>query len=175
MKIYYLTGVSGAGKSAVAKKLAEKGVFSIDVDSVKGLCHWRDKNTEEIAQWHPGMTSEWYKSHKYIWDREKLNNLIKNSGKNTIVIAGLAHDSSELWDLFDKVFLLYCNKETFIKRITERENHDFGKHSLEKEYILSWHKDFENEMLEGGAVPINTEHPLMDVVEEIYYNLTNLK
>jgi dephospho-CoA kinase len=168
MKLFYITGISGAGKSTVVEKLAEKGIFSIDADSVKGLTHWIDKNTREKAEWCPGMSADWYKKHQYICYKEKLINLIKNSPKDIVAVAGLFNNRSELRDLFDKVFLLQCKEETFLKRITERESHDFGKHPLEQENILSWYKNFEREVLEEGAIPINVDRPLVEVVNEIF-------
>jgi methylenetetrahydrofolate dehydrogenase (NADP+)/methenyltetrahydrofolate cyclohydrolase len=167
-KVFYITGMSGTGKSTVVEKLAEKGIFPIDADSIKGLTYWIDKETKEKTEWHPGMSKEWYSKHQYVCDKEKLVNLIKNSPKGIVVVAGLFNNRSELRDLFDKVFLLQCKEETFLKRIIERENHNFGKHPLEQENILSWYKNFEREVLEEGAIPINTEHPLKEVVEEIY-------
>ena len=172
MKVFYITGISGAGKSSVVEKLSEKGVFSIDADSVKGLTHWIDKATGKISEWNPGMSQEWYRGHKYICDKEKLVNLIKNSPKEIVVVAGLFNNRSELRDLFNKVFLLQCKEETFLKRIIERENHNFGKHILEQENILSWYKNFEKETLNEGAIPINTDKPLDSVVGEIFKQMT---
>jgi dephospho-CoA kinase len=168
MKTFYITGISGTGKSSVVEKLAEKGVFSIDADSVKGLTHWIDRDTKKITEWSPGMSDEWYKKHQYICNKEKLTNLIKNSPEKIVAVAGLFNNRSELRDLFDKVFLLQCKEETFLKRITERENHNFGKHILEQENILSWYKNFEREVLEEGAISINTDRSLAEVVDEIF-------
>lgn len=168
MKVFYITGISGAGKSSIVEKLSEKGVFSIDADSVKGLTHWIDKNTKEESEWRPGMSKEWYRRHQYICYKEKLVDLIKNSLKDIVVVAGLFNNRSELRDLFDGVFLLQCKEETFLKRITERQNHNFGKHILDKENILSWYKNFEREVLAEGAIPINTDRPLVEVVDEIF-------
>jgi len=167
MKVFYITGISGTGKSSVVKKLAEKEVFPIDADSVKGLTHWIDNDTKEISEWHPGMSKEWYWKHKYICDKEKLIDLINNSPKDIVVVAGLFGNRFELWNLFEKVFLLQCKEETFLKRIIERENHNFGKHILEQENILSWYKNFEKEIVSEGALPINTDKPLDLVVGEI--------
>jgi adenylate kinase family enzyme len=166
MKRFYITGVSGVGKSSVAEKLAEKGIPSIDIDSIRGLCHWVNNDTQKIVEWRPGMSNAWYKKHQYICDKKKLINLM-NSYKDIVAIAGLAYNRSELWNLFDKVFLLRCEKETFIKRITERENHDFGKHALEKENILSWYKNFEKKIVDEGAIPIDANEPLDAVVNKI--------
>ena len=165
MKRFYITGVSGVGKSSVVEELKKKGIFTIDRDGVEGLCRWINKDTQKISEWRPGTEDIWYKKHKYICDKAKLINLMKD--KDIVVVAGLANNRSELWDLFDKVFLLHCKEETFIKRITERTSHDFGKHKLEKENILSWYKNFEKEIVEEGAIPIDTDKPLHAVVDEI--------
>jgi dephospho-CoA kinase len=167
MKVFYITGMSGTGKSSVVKKLSEKSIFPIDADSISGLTYWIDKETKEKSEWHPGMSSEWYKKHQYICNKEKLTNLIKNSPEKIVAVAGLFNNRSELLGLFDKVFLLQCKEETFLKRIIERENHNFGKHILEQENILSWYKNFEKEVLEEGAIPINTDRLLTQVVDEI--------
>lgn len=166
MKKFFITGISGSGKSSVLEKLAEMGFLVIDIDSVDGLCKWVNNNTLQEEKWKHGMTNEWYKNHKYICDKEKLTNLL-NVYKNTVFVAGLPSNRRELLDLFDKVFLLQCREETFIKRIKERTSHDFGKHILEQENILSWYKDFEADMLKRGAVTINTDCPLANVVDEI--------
>ena len=166
MKKFFITGVSGVGKSSVAEKLSQKGIYAIDIDAIEGLCQWVDNDTFKIDQWHPGMTNEWYQKHKYICDKEKLTNLMFNY-KDVVVVVGLPSNHYELLGLFDKVFLLQCKEETFIKRLTERTNNDFGKHDLEKENILSWYKNFETKMLKKGAISINANPPIIDVVANI--------
>ncbi|OGI95789.1 hypothetical protein A2917_00555 [Candidatus Nomurabacteria bacterium RIFCSPLOWO2_01_FULL_42_17] len=165
MKIY-ITGVSGVGKSSVAEMLNKRGIYSIDIDGVEGLCHWINNDTLEKSGWHSGMDSGWFEKHEYICDKEKLINLMSDQ-KDTVVVCGQAYNYSDLWNLFDKVFLLHCSEEIFIKRITERTSHDFGKHNSEKEMILGWYKDFEKDILNKGAISINTDRPLADVVDEI--------
>ena len=166
MKRFYITGVSGTGKSSVAEKLKEKGIPSIDIDEIKGLCCWVNKNTQEISHWHSGIGGEFFESYEYICDKKKLTDLMNNN-KDIVVIVGLADNQSDFLDLFDKIFLFHCDKKIFLKRIKDRTNHDFGKHKSEQKMILSWYKDFEKEMLERGAIPINTKKPLNVVVNKV--------
>ena len=165
MKIF-ITGISGVGKSSVAEKLFQHGIPSIDIDNIEGLCRWVNNTTHEIKAWNPGMTQEWYENHKYICDEEKLINLM-NQYNGMVVVVGLPSNRHDLLHLFNKIFLLQCGEETFLKRIDERTSHDFGKNIREKENILSWYKNFEEKMLEKGAIAINTEEPLNDVVDKI--------
>ena len=166
MKRFFITGISGVGKSSVAEKLTQRGISSIDIDDTEGLCRWVNNDTLETDQWHHGMTDEWYQKHKYICDKEKLINLMSNY-KDTVVVVGLPSNHNELLYLFDKVFLLYCKEEIFLKRIEDRTSHDFGKHVLDRQNILSWYKNFEEKMLGKGAIAINTEESLDEVVSKV--------
>jgi len=58
MKIFFITGISGAGKSSVVEKLAEKGVFPIDADSVKGLTYWIENDTQKRSEFGKGKYFE---------------------------------------------------------------------------------------------------------------------
>ena|SRR3989338_7820004 len=171
MKRFYITGVSGVGKSSMAEQLKEKGISTIDIDGVEGLCRWVHKKTKEISHWHPGTGGEFFESHQYICDKEKLAALM-NEHKDIVVVVGLADNQSEFLGLFDKVFLFHCDEEVFLERIKNRINNDFGKHDSEKEMILSWYKDYQKEMLGRGAVPINTTEPLDMVVEKVLKQIT---
>lgn len=168
MKRFFVTGVSGVGKSTVGEKLSQKGISVIDIDGVEGLCRWINQDTSKVVDWHPGMPSEWFKKHKYICDKERLISLMNDrKDKNVVVVVGLPSNRSKLWELFDEVFLLHCKEETFIKRMIERTSHNFGKDVAEQESILSWYKDFEKGMLDKGAIAIDAEEPIDDVVEKI--------
>ncbi|MEK7586195.1 MAG: AAA family ATPase [Patescibacteria group bacterium] len=170
MKRFYITGVSGTGKSSVGEKLQEKGITVIDLDVRENrLTHWRNNDTSEISHWHSGIGNKFFDEHSYIVDIEKLVALMDSyKDKDAVTVIGLA-DNPNFVNLikFDKVFLFQCNKEIFIKRITERTNHNFGNDASEREWILSWYEDYEKEMLDKGAIPINTEGPLDEVVENI--------
>ncbi len=166
MKKFFITGISGSGKSSILKELKLKGFSTIDIDDIEGLCTWVNNNTLKIEKWKHGMTDEWYNNHKYICDKEKLVNLM-NKHNGVVVVACLPSNRRELLALFDKVFILQCAEDTFIKRIKERTNNDFGKHVLEQENLLSWYKNFETDMLARGAISINTDQSLMTVVNDI--------
>ena len=83
------------------------------------------------------------------------------------MIAGITSNQNEFLELFDKIFLLHCSPGTFIARLDTRENNEFAKEKSEQEHLLSWYKEFEEEMLKKGAVPINTERSITDIADEI--------
>ncbi len=172
MKKFFITGVSGTGKSTVGEELARRDIPIIDLDHVKDLCKWINQDTGERAYWQPGIGREFFEKNRYICDKEMLKSMIdSHEGKEAVGVVGLADNLGDIIGLFDKFFLFQCLEETFLKRITERKNHNFGKDDSEKEMLLSWYKDYEKEMLDKGAILINTEVPVNAVVEKIIQNI----
>jgi hypothetical protein len=113
------------------------------------------------------MSKEWMKDHGWFCDIEKLKNLLSVEG-DIIVAVGMITNQDEYLDWFDKIFLLQCNEETFLNRLDTRTSNNFGKHPLEKEHVLSIYRDFENNLLRRGAMPINAEETIDVVVNNIF-------
>lgn len=167
MAYFYITGVSGVGKSSVVQELNKRGILAYDIDTVPNLCHWRNKSTLEKANYYSGIGKDWLEQHDWICDKKMLTELLGH-GADNVVIAGIASNQNEFLNLFDKIVLLHCNKETLLDRLTNRNgDNDFAKDKSEQEHVLSWYKDYENELLNQGAIAINTEEPLTMVVEKI--------
>jgi broad-specificity NMP kinase len=173
MRKFYITGAPGTGKSTVAEELEKHGIPYIDLDRTEDrLTHWRNKGTSEISHWHAGIGTEFFENNSYLCDVKKLVSVL-DTFKNNVVVMGVVDNQFEFLDLFDKVFLLQCSEETFIKRITERKSHDFGYEESERKWIVGWYKDFEKRMIEKGAILINTEEPLTIVVDSIIRNINS--
>lgn len=90
-----------------------------------------------------------------------------NKYKDTVVVVGIVDNQSNFFNLFDKILFFYCNKATFLRRIKERTDNDFGKHHSEQKMLLDWYKEFKKKMLKRGAFPINTKEPLNVVVNKV--------
>ena len=167
MQKVYITGVSGTGKSTVVKELERRGIFTISIDEVEGLCCWRNKKTGKQVEYHFDGGENWFKSYDWMCDAEKLKELM-NLGKDLVVIAGIAGNQDSYLSLFDKIFVLQCKPETFIKRVIERETNDgFGKNPSEQEFLLNIYRGFEEDLLMKGAISVNTEQSLEKVADEI--------
>lgn len=164
MKIY-ITGISGTGKTSIAKELEAKGFFAISVDEIPGLCHWRHKENKEPAGFDSELTKEFIEAHEWVCDAERLKELMGD--KENVFVLGITSNQNEYLNFFDKILLLQCSPEVFIQRINSRENNDFGKDEGAQETILGWYKDFEKKMLEIGAVPVSVDRHLDEVVAEV--------
>ncbi|HAE36773.1 TPA: hypothetical protein DCX66_03600 [Candidatus Nomurabacteria bacterium] len=171
-KIYYVTGVSGTGKTTVTKELNKRGIFAIDQDSKEyGLCSWKHNKTMRNAKFEYGIGKEFLEANDWYCDIEKLKKILNENEKISFV-CGVSANQDEYLNLFDKVFLLQCPLETLVKRIDEREDHQFGKHQSEKEHILNWYKDFPQNLIDKGAIVINNINPINIVVDKILKNIS---
>lgn len=167
MKKIYVTGVSGTGKSTLAVEFQKRGYYSIDIDSVEGLCHWENKITKEKGHYYSGVGREFLETHNWVCDIEKLKEIFAEHQNENIFVFGILDNEDEFLPLFDKIFLLKISEKVALSRVDSRTNHDFGKHESEKEWIKSWQKEFEDDLLSRGAIPINAEDPIEKVIDEI--------
>ena len=166
MKIF-VTGISGTGKSTTAKKLEERGYKTIDIDHVPNLCAWVDNNTGEKAHISntDGPDNKFMDENDYVCDTQKLSELVPEG--ETVFVFGAVGDNSDLLHMFDKAILFQCNPETMTDRLTNRDTNDFGKNPEVQERILKWRLVFDDLMLKEGAIPVNTDKPVDEVVEEV--------
>jgi len=165
MSKIYITGISGTGKTSIANKLNEKGIKSFSIDEVPNLCHWVNKRDGKVVDYEVKLDRAFIESHEWVCDAEALKNLSNQEG--TVVVLGLADNQNEFLPLFDKVILLQCKPETFLKRILERKDNIFGQDKSAQEYLLRTYEKYESDILKNGAVSINVEQPLDIVVENI--------
>lgn len=167
MRKVYITGVSGTGKTTIAKELEKRGFYVISIDEVDNLCFWIDQETGEN---HGGkeaeMSLDFVDAHDWICDIEYLNKLL-NKDVDIAFVSGMATNQDEFLHIFDKVLLLQCSPETFCKRIDDRTNNDFGKDEEVKKQIVGRCESYAEKMLTLGAIPINTEKPIEEVVDEV--------
>ena len=85
----------------------------------------------------------------------------------------MATNQEDFLYIFDKIILLECSPETFCKRIENRTDNDFGKDKKVQEKILLRYKPYAEKMLNMGAISINTEKPINEVVDEIIEQITS--
>ena len=164
MKMYYITGIPGSGKSELARKFKENNFHTIDIDY--GFCKWINKPTKAINNWKPGKPVDFFDENEWICDFEKVFSKIDNT-EGVCIVAGVADNQLEFLDKFEKVFLLRCDPRILFRRIDKRIDNIFGKGKEEKEMILSWYKDFERETLDKGAIPIDASASIDEVYNSI--------
>lgn len=164
MKKYYITGVSGTGKSTLTETFKKRGLNSVDLDS--GFCKWRNIETGEEANIKEKGVPGFYDKNDWYCDLEKLTELLKDQ-TGPLFVFGACANQNDFLHYFDKLFLLKCSPEVFSKRIDLRTNNNYGKLPSEKENELRWFEEFNESVTKNGAIAINAENPPDQVAEEI--------
>jgi thymidylate kinase len=169
MPLIFITGNSGAGKSAVRKELQRRSYEAHDTDE-DNITLWRHKTTDKIVVYptdKSDRTKEWYKEHDWKMSRQKVEELAANAKDKLIFLCGSPSNADDMLDLFDKVMCLTIDKNTLMSRIANRTDHDFGKTPDELSNILGWHDSFEKRYKDYGAAMIDATRPIGEVVDEI--------
>jgi dephospho-CoA kinase len=164
MKKVFITGISGTGKTAIAEALKKKGVNAFDMD-MYDLCCWMNKLDGKKVDYEAKLDKAFIDSHIWVCDIELLKKMLDT--ENTVVMLGHPENTEEILPLFDKFILLQCNPETFLKRILERKDNDFGKDETAQQHLIGTYKKFESDMLKLGAQSLNVEASLDEVVNSI--------
>lgn len=171
MSFIYITGVAGAGKSAVFGELIRRGYEAHEADNT--LSNFFVNKTGELAKATTASerTAEWRKHHSWKMSKDKLLELKKKSVHTPIFVCGVAANEEEYIDVFDTVFALDVDDETLVHRITTRDTGDFGKSEHEMKSLLEWQQTTKAYYNKVNAHVIDSTQPLAKVVDEILTQL----
>ncbi len=135
-----VTGMSGSGKTTVARSLHSRGYTAIDTDSATGLSVWIERSTgKPNYNFEPKKAEDWVEKYDWLWDEGALRKLL--STNNVTYFCGSSANQEQFYSLFDKIYLLEVNDELLIHRLTQdNREHDFGKRPGELDIILGWYK-----------------------------------
>ena len=169
MPLIFITGVAGSGKTAVRKVLVARGYEAYDSDK-DGMTAWVNKDTgEEVNQpkeeWG-SRTDEWYSRHEWVVSIARVKDLIEKSRTSNIFLCGIGSNRAEIIKLTDLTISLSVDENTLIERIATRKN-SFGKQAHELKNILEWRKDVTDRDKAAGAIIVDTNRSLGEVVDEI--------
>jgi hypothetical protein len=127
MSLFYVTGLSGAGKSAVLDDLVARGHEARGVDE-DGYADWIDRVTgavEDYAEDEPGFDFHaWYRSHNWVLSAERIAALAAEAQAlgRPVFLCGVADGDRAVWHLFDNVVALVIDVPTMRRRIAGRSN-----------------------------------------------------
>lgn len=172
MKIL-ITGTSRSGKSTIGKALQKLGYGFIeaDVDTYNGksIAYWTDKKTKRGRNipWPPPENC--FKENNWTWRVDVLDQLMTEVllKKKIVFVCGDAFNKEEAYKLFDKIFVLTASDEMLRQRVKLKTHHDFGTRPAELTWILKENETYVEKMIKSGAIPVDTNKSVEDVINEI--------
>lgn len=170
MKKYFITGVSGIGKTSVTRELQKRGFAAFDIEETNGLCYWVNKQTGKPSDsWERG-NKEWFNEFAWVCNISKLEETIAKHNDDPLFLSGVTSNQQQFLHLFDKIFLLKAPEPVFLKRMKVRgqagKSH-FGYNQTERDIALDWYQRFEKELVDYGAIEIDASQPIKSVVDQI--------
>jgi hypothetical protein len=104
---FLITGLGGAGKAALVRVLAKRGVNAVDTDKIEGLTRWRDIRTGEDLEDRPPLPID-FQVHRFAWQQAAMRALLRPRG--TTFICGGAWNARTYYPCFEHIFVLVPDK-----------------------------------------------------------------
>ena len=164
---YLIEGVSGAGKTAVAKELQRRGYQAIHGD--RELAYRGDPETGlPMAAPQMGIPTAIWLSEHHVWDVEKVKTHVANQDVAVTFFCGGSRNFSKFVGLLDGVFVLDIDLDTMNRRIDERvalDPSDFGGKPEERELAVRLLQT--KISIPKNGIVIDATASLANVVDEI--------
>jgi hypothetical protein len=110
--LVWVTGNSGAGKSAVCALLKDLGELAVDADW-EGCSHWVDRASGQVVADPPyPVPAGWLGRFAWRISRAEVEARAARVPGQTAFLCGSAENEADVWDLFDLVVCLVVDHET---------------------------------------------------------------
>jgi adenylate kinase family enzyme len=110
VKHVLITGMSGAGKSALLDELAARGYRTVDTD---------------YGDYHETVDGEW------LWREDRIDALLSEEGAGLLFVQGTTRNQVKFYSRFEHIVLLSAPAEVLVERLTKRTNNPYGNDSAE--------------------------------------------
>jgi hypothetical protein len=166
MSKFLVTGYPSTGKSSIAHELQRRGHVAYDTESMRDYMYAESIETGRRIPLPSPVPAGWFDTTgRYIWDINRIMKLMQQH--DDVYICALADNQDEIYGFFDKIFLLLLDETLMRHRLEWRTTTRYGKDSSEVSDIMKMHQHFESGLLNVGAIRIDTDKALPDVVSEI--------
>jgi gluconate kinase len=171
VRVHLVTGISGCGKSTVARRLRASGHHAVSTDADAALCGWTDRSGRPVLL-PDEPTTAWLAEHDWNWDPARLDAIIGQTsaqaatdGATVIWLCGNAGNQDQLLDRFDAVFLLAIDEATMLCRLDDpTRGNDYGRHGDARAVLLATLPGLHEHWRSLGAVVIDATASLDTVV-----------
>ena len=162
MSAVLITGMSGAGKSAIARVLARRGLASLDADGDPLLARSVDCDGNVVED--PSVPDfAWLARHSWAWDPARLDVLIRTAAPATLYVCGGAANELELADIPARDGRAHDAGTTGCAKPGQR----MGRIGDTREHLRRRLPGHQDRLRAFGAIPIDARQPLDQVVDAI--------
>jgi hypothetical protein len=160
-----LAGGPGAGKSAVAAALHDRGLCSIDLDY--GFArHENAAGTPVPFPTAPDLA--WLDAHHWQWLDDRLTLALAQYRFRNALFCGTAFNMFDHLDRFALTILLQLDDPTLDARLHDpNRDNVFGRVGDTGIWSRHWRDRVESELQQRGAQSIDARQPLDQVVREV--------
>ena len=165
-----VTGVSGAGKSTIARQLRAWGHHALSADADTVLCGWYDVQRRRVTRpAHPAAA--WLAVHQWEGGPGRLDEIIAEAervGAASLWLCGQAGNALELAGRFDAVFLLEIDQRTMAARMQRAERgNDFGRVGDSLDVALDGYLPLVAGWRRFGALSVDATRAVAAVAEDL--------
>ena len=161
-----ITGRQGTGKTTVIKELQNRQFSAYNTDDMIDVTKLQDKVTGEVIAWPDGAV-DWSR-YSWNWQKDALEELLQSD--ETVFVGGIVSNQTELYNLFDKIFVLTITEENVRQRLATHE-HETHHMPGELERIAGLHVQKQKELLAKGGEAVDGNHPIDQIVDDILSRL----
>lgn len=173
--LYFVTGISGSGKTTVARKLNELGYIALDSKVTKGIFHFADKNGQAAPDFRP-QDKDWSSAYKWVLNVPLLQKTLKQHKDAKEVFLCGRGNVRQHWDLADAVFLLKVDAETMLERLNraDRDN-KFAKDEATQRKLVENLEFIQRSLTNAGAIVVDAKQPVDVVVGTILEHVADTR
>jgi len=158
MKRVLITGMSGAGKTAVIRELASRGYPAHDLD------------TPEWSEWIEAAPADGLtpvQGKDWVWREDRVRALLSGPGDGMLFVGGCAENMSRLFPLINCIILLSAPVETILERLEARSAGGYGHAGEERRKVVELIATIEPLLRQSADHEIDTRRPVCATVDEI--------
>lgn len=174
MKLFIITGISGSGKTTIARHLHKLGYIALDSKLNPGLFHFVDESGHIPAHNNPNDPN-WKTRHKWVLNQTKFHELTDRlTFDQPMFLCGGGDSLKALWPQAQNVFLLKIDASTLTRRLNDpNRDNQFAKNTVTHQALLNRLYKFQTKQINDGAIVIDATQPLDKVVQQILAHISS--
>lgn len=147
VKRVLVTGMSGAGKSALLTELAARGFWCVDTDYGGYLERVGDEE---------------------VWIGDRIEALLSTEHpRGVLIVSGTVSNQVDFYPRFDHVVLLSAPGEVLVRRLQTRTNNPYGRDPAEIADTLRYLDEVEPLLRASATLEVVTTIPVQDVADAV--------